>query len=115
MILPLKFLLALIAVESGGNDLAVGDHGLSVGCLQIRQCVVDDVNKFAKTKFTHADCRNRQVSLIICRIYLQHYCTATRLHREPTLEDAARIWNGGPNGWKLHATNAYWAKVRQRL
>lgn len=115
MTFPLYFLMALIAVESGGNTRAVGDQGRSLGCLQIRREVVHDVNRIARTKFTHADARNAEKSLIMCRIYLQHYCTAARLQREPTLEDAARIWNGGPNGWKSHATDDYWSKVRHHL
>lgn len=115
MTLPLQFLLALIAVESGGNDLAIGDHGRAVGCLQIHTKLIADVNQFAGTRFTPAHRRNRDMSLLICQIYLQHYCTKSRLHREPTLEDAARIWNGGPNGWKRASTDAYWSKVSRQL
>lgn len=115
MIFPLHFLLALIAVESGGNDRAVGDHGRALGCLQIRAKAVMDVNRFAGTDFVHADCHNRQKSLIICQLYLQRHCTKAKLKREPTLEDAARIWNGGPDGWKHSSTDAYWAKVRRHL
>ena len=38
-------LAVLIQVESSGNNTAVGDNGKSVGCLQIQQGVIDDVNK----------------------------------------------------------------------
>jgi hypothetical protein len=31
------------------------------------------------------------------------------------MEDAARIWNGGPNGWKKKATDSYWQKVARAL
>ena len=32
-----------------------------------------------------------------------------------TDEDRARIWNGGPNGYKKQATVKYWKKVKEHL
>ena len=50
MIITAKFLAALIAVESSGNDNAVGDGGASHGPLQIGAAVVEDVNRFRKAR-----------------------------------------------------------------
>ena len=46
---------ALIAVESGGNPNAIGDHGKALGVLQIHSEVVMDVNQFFHTNYTHHD------------------------------------------------------------
>ena len=46
---------------------------------------------------------------------MDRYATVERLGRKPTLEDIARIHNGGPNGWKKKSTDAYWAKVKKEL
>lgn len=105
-------LAALIAVESGGDAAAIGDGGRSVGILQISAAVVEDVNRIAGTSYTLADRLNTTHAVRMCQIYLGHYATAKRLGRPVTDEDRARIWNGGPNGWRKAATVPYWAKVR---
>ena len=38
---------AIMAVESGGRDQAIGDGGRALGPLQIHKAVVVDVNRFA--------------------------------------------------------------------
>lgn len=110
---------ALIEVESKGNDGAVGDKHLSqkaYGCLQIRQPCVDDVNRVHGTKYKAQDClNNRALSVWICEKYLALYATERSVGRKPTDEDRARIWNGGPNGWKKNSTRGYWNKVRKHL
>ena len=120
MIITAKFLAALIAVESSGNDNAVGDGGASHGPLQIGAAVVEDVNRFRKArkqgqfKFPD-DCYDREKAKTICRTYKKIYCTERRLGRKPTFEDAARMWNGGPTGHRKKATEKYWAKVEREL
>jgi hypothetical protein len=110
---------ALIQVESGGDDSAVGDKNLdkkAYGCLQIRQPCEDDVNKAYGTNYRAEDCRNdRALSIKIYELYMKLYATKKRLGREPTDEDRARFWNGGPNGWKKSSTKKYWAKVKKKF
>lgn len=110
---------ALIAVESKGDDKAVGDKHLSqsaYGCLQIRQPCVDDVNRVYGTKYRAKDCLgNRALSVWICQKYLEIYATEKLIGRKPTDQDRARIWNGGPTGYKKSSTKAYWAKVKKAL
>jgi len=118
--ITLKLLTALIAVESSGNDRAIGDNGKSHGCLQIGKAVVMDVNQRRRGKRLPeykwpSDCYDREKSKTICREYLAIYCTPKRLGHKPTLEDAARMWNGGPNGHKKTATLKYWTKVKTHL
>ena len=40
-----NLITALIAVESSGNDMAIGDNGRALGPLQIHRGVVLDVNR----------------------------------------------------------------------
>ena len=106
---------ALVKVESNGNPRAVGDNGKALGILQIWAVVVQDVNEVSRVKYTHADAFDPAKARAICRAYLARYATAKRLGREPTDEDYARIWNGGPNGHNKPSTLKYWHKVAKVL
>ena len=109
-----ELLAALIVVESNGNDLARGRHG-ELGALQVRPCVVRDVNRIAGTHYRWAEMTNRWAALGVFRIYTGHYCTEARLKRPVTDQDRARTWHGGPDGWKRRKTVAYWKRVRARM
>lgn len=114
-----RLVTALIQVESHGNDYAIGDRKkkeMAYGCLQIRKPCIDDVNKHFNTNYQAKDCLgNRALSVWVCESYISIYATQNRLGRAPTNEDRARIWNGGPSGWKAKCTNGYWAKVQKQL
>ncbi len=110
-----RLLPALEQVESSGNPAAVGDGGRALGILQIWDVVVADVNRVHRTSYVHADAFDPVKAREICRLYLAIYCTPGRLGRQPTMEDAARIWNGGPNGHRKKETIKYWQKVARRL
>lgn len=105
---------AVILVESGGSDNAIGDRNLTkkaYGAMQIRQPCVDDVNKKLGTQYKAEQCLgNRELSLLIFRTYISIY--------EPngTDEEKSRLWNGGP-GWRLKrsATDGYWSKIKSKL
>lgn len=114
------FVMAVMMVESGGNDKAVGDNGASHGPLQIQKACLIDANEWRKArglsqfKFPQ-DCYDRQKAEQIMIAYLHRYANENRLGRRPTIEDYARIWNGGPNGYKKQATVKYWNKVKKEL
>lgn len=120
-----ELVTALIKKESSnkdhpdGNDQAVGDRHLkqkAYGCLQIRQPAVDDVNRRYNTNYRAEDCLgDRALSIRICRLYIDMWATERRIGREPTDEDKARIWNGGPNGWKRSSTENYWLDLKNRF
>ena len=112
MSVPTALILALIAVESGGNDHAWGDNGKAWGCLQIRAEVMEDVARISPQDHYYNAFR-RDDAIWICRTYLDHYVTRSRLGRIPTAQDYARVWNGGPQGWKKDSTLPYWEKVRK--
>jgi hypothetical protein len=114
-----KLINVLIQVESGGNDSVIGDRHLvnkAYGCLQIRKPCVVDVNRKLGTNYQAEDCLgNRELSEKIFRTYIGIYATKSRLGREPTFEDMARIWNGGPRGFTRESTLPYWKKVEEFL
>ena len=104
---------ALIFVESSGNDSAYCKHEDAVGCLQIRQTMVNDVNRILKKqkstlKFTYDDRWSRDKSIQMFEIYCQYY-------KLITTEEIARCWNGGPRGINNPATVGYWEKVKDKI
>lgn len=99
-----RFLAALAAVESGGNDAAVNEREDAHGRYQIRAAALADANRILCTSYTLADCHDPAVAARIVRAYLGHYGAALSA---PTPTALARIWNGGPNGYKRDATRGY--------
>lgn len=100
---------ALMIVESGNNDQAIGDQGRALGPLQIHKAVVLDVNKFTGSNYRHQDMTNRVAARAVCEAYLKHY------GKGKSLEQQARIWNGGPTGDRKAVTLAYWRRVQRNL
>ena len=114
-----ELIKALIRKESVGDLYAIGDKHLvnkAYGPLQIRQPAVDDVNRVYATHHKAEDCLgNLELSIRIFHRYMEIYATEARLGRPVTDEDRARIWNGGPSGWKRRSTVAYWRDVHNKL
>ena len=106
-------LSAIIHVESSNNDLAYRASEDAVGCLQIRKCMVKDVNRILKRqksdlRFTYDDRWLRNKSIKMFDIYCKHYGLTTA-------EEIARCWNGGPRGMQNEMTAKYWKKVKNKL
>lgn len=111
----MTLILALIAVESNGNDNAIGDDGLAYGCLQIHAAYVADAAEYAGEDWTHEDAFDRETSIKIVLAYMDRYATERRIGRTVTIADVARIHNGGLNGYRKQATLEYWEKVKAEL
>ena len=106
-------LSAIMFVESNYNDSAYHKGEDAVGCLQIRKCMVDDVNRILKRqksdlRFSYDDRWLRNQSIKMFNIYCKHY-------RLTTAEEIARCWNGGPRGMNKPLTSTYWRKVQKGL
>lgn len=114
-IITLSLLAAMAQVESSGKASAIGDHGMARGTLQIHRCVVRDVNRIHGTRFTHKDAHDPYKARQMAVLYLSFYCSEKRLGRKPTQEDVARVWVGGPDGWRERATLGYWEKVKKGM
>ena len=106
-------LSAIIYVESSNNDSAYHKGEDAVGCLQIRQCMVNDVNRILKRqnsnlRFTYNSRWSRDSSIQMFEIYCDHYNLISD-------EEIARCWNGGPRGINNPATVGYWEKVKDEI
>ena len=110
-------ILALIQVESRGNDSAIGDRHLgepSIGVLQLRPIMVREVNRILKKqksdeKYKLKDRFSREKSIEMFMVWKNYH------HPEGGFETIARNWNGGPRGYKNKRTQHYWAKVQLEL
>lgn len=105
---------AIVAVESGGNCLAVGDNGKAVGPAQIWEITVRDCNRiFGKPVFRMDDRFSFDKSKQMFDVYTTHY--GKRYGVPVSDEVRAKVWNGGPDGPKKQSTNKYWSKVKNKL
>jgi hypothetical protein len=120
-----QFLDCIQKVETGGKprkgEFVVGDGGKAIGPLQIHECCWDDAIIFAEKNgdkdnyigINYEDCNYWQVSTIIAMLYFRRHAKAAMLSGD--WERLARIWNGGPTGWKKKATLPYWEKVEAEI
>lgn len=113
-------LYAIAAVESNRRENAHNVSEDAVGYFQIRKCVVDDLKSWGY-QFTYNDRWDRIKSLEMATIYLSRYGSKKRIGREPVWSDWARIWNGGPNGFRKQSPKkeaklqTYTQKVKAEL
>jgi len=106
-------LSAIMFVESSYNDSAYVASEDAVGCLQIRKCMVKDVNRILRRQksplsFKYDDRWSRAKSIKMFDVYCKHYGLTTA-------EEIARCWNGGPQGMNNEVTAKYWVKVKNKL
>ena len=105
---------AVWQVETGKcpSDCPLGDGGNALGPLQIWRIAWTDVQQPGES---YEDCKDLDYSVTVFRRYTSRYATLKRLGHKPTQEDLARIWNGGPNGFKKTSTESYWSKVNKEM
>jgi len=106
-------LSAIMFVESNNNDSAYASNEDAVGCLQIRKCMVKDVNRILRRQksnlsFSYSDRWSRVKSVKMFDVYCKHYGLIAA-------EEIARCWNGGPRGMQNKVTAKYWVKVKNKL
>jgi len=106
----LVLLVALHSVESSNGKT-------SLNSLQIREICIMDVNRIYGTSYTMHDVYNKKTSEEIALLYLSYwgreYTKETK--KIPSYEQYARMWNGGPDGWKKQSTLKYWKKVQKQV
>ncbi len=99
-------------VESSGRTGPIlGEGGDALGQLQIHRACWEDAN----LEGSYSQCAGLAYSKRVFRSYMARYATSRRLGRTVTDQDRARIWNGGPNGYRKTATIKYWNKVQKEL
>lgn len=103
---------AIHLVETGGRTGPImGDNGAAMGPLQIHRACWIDANLSGK----YEDVADLSYAKRVFAAYMARYATVRRLGRPVTNQDRARIWNGGPNGYKRNSTLSYWAKVKEQM
>lgn len=108
----LELAKAIHQVESSGRvgRNIVGDNGKAIGPLQIHFENWKDATDFDKSiKGKYSDCHDLKYSQLVFDAYLRRYGNGK------SVEERARIWNGGPRGIEKSATVAYWKKVKKNL
>ena len=113
---------ATVAVESGGHARAYNACDGATGMAQIRSVCLTDLNRIARlrgvaARFSAADRCDPRAARRMWNLYLDFYGRQywRQTGRTPTDEVYARIWNGGPEGWRKSSTLAYWRRVRNAL
>jgi len=131
------FWWAICQVESGQNPEAVNLKELALGIVQIRPVYVTDVNRIlGRKEYNMSDRTDVSKSREMMLIYLCHYVpnivhnSAFRNLLTKDLEDsdfrfsqiewnamefAARIHNGGPEGYRRQRTKQYWRAVERQI
>lgn len=105
---------AIRAVESGGDDRAVGDDGQALGPYQIWVPYMKDATDWCKALVgTHKDCHDRLFSERLMIAYWHRHVPKALADRDH--EVLARTHNGGPQGSKRKSTIRYWKKVEKEL
>jgi hypothetical protein len=86
------FLIALAINESDNNAYAYRYKEGARGCLQIRQIMLDDVNRISGKHFLRKDCYNPGKAFEMANIYFNRYAPPN-----PTAIQLAQLWKGGPD------------------
>lgn len=110
-----KFIAALRMVESSNRRRPRdGDHGQSIGPLQIQYAYWRDaIDHDPSIGGRYEDCRTWDYSVKIVRAYLSVYAAKSLADKD--WEACARIHNGGPAGDRMLATIGYWRKVSSQM
>lgn len=84
-----------------------GDKGKAIGAYQIWKVYWQDAIEFDPSiGGTYQDCRNKEYAEKIILAYWKRY--TLKFKDNPTVEQLARIHNGGPTGYKKESTVKYW-------
>jgi hypothetical protein len=98
---------AMYAVESQEGKYLVGDGGRAIGPYQIWREYWKDAVEWDKTiGGRYEDCMDKAYSERIIRAYWSRYAP-----KGATVEQLARIHNGGPKGHLRSGTAKYWKKI----
>ena len=102
---------AMYVVESNSGKNLVGDGGKAIGPYQIWYVYWQDAVEFDKTiGGKYKDCMGKVYSEQIVRAYWKRYAS-----KSTTLEQLARIHNGGPKGGSNPKTVKYWNKIQKEM
>lgn len=96
----------------------------AVGAYQLHKKYVDDVNRIVgQNIYEYKDRWDKEISREMVKQYVTWYviwaknspCSPSRGEITNFNEYAARIHNGGPDGWKKKSTEEYWQLIKARM
>lgn len=109
------FFDAIRQVETGGEPNGgrdtVGDNGKALGPYQIHKEYWQDAIEYDPSLGNNYErVKDRAYAEQVMMAYWSRYAP-----KGATLQDLARIHNGGPNGHRNTSTLSYWAKVKAAM
>ena len=112
------FGLALAPLFAAIAQVETCNGTTSTNVYQLSDLFIMDVNDICgKQVFIYTDKYDRERSEQMMVIYWSHF--GKRYQRktgnEPTYAVLARIYNGGPDGWRKYATKRYWRQVQEKM
>lgn len=106
-----QLLDAMYTVESNRGLILVGDGGKAIGPYQIWKAYWQDAVEWDKSiGGEYQDCMKKAYAEKIVRAYWKRYAP-----KGATIEQLARIHNGGPRGHLNPNTIKYWNKIKKEL
>jgi hypothetical protein len=113
-----KFIQAILLTEDWRGK--IGKYG-EKGPYQILPNVIKDIETYDGIRYSMKDCLDIDISKEIFARYINIWVRRTNAPR--TYETYAKIWNGGPWGWKSSKKtkkaninlNRYWRKVKSHM
>jgi hypothetical protein len=110
-----EFIRKIGEIESLNTDNAIGDGGRAIGRYGIHDICVKGSGLQDLLNYNHKDMADsvkaEHVFWAVMGINCHTY--AMRHGKYPRYEDLARMWNGGPAGYKMNATLKYLEKFRE--
>jgi len=106
-----RLLDAMYTVESGRGKNLIGDGGKAIGPYQIWYSYWRDAVEYDPSiGGSYRDCMDKAYSERIVWAYWCRYAP-----KGASVEQLARIHNGGPIGYKNAKTVGYWKKIKSKL
>jgi len=106
-----RLLDAMYTVESSRGKVLVGDGGKAIGPYQIWYSYWQDAVEYDPSiGGVYRDCMDKAYSERIVWAYWCRYAP-----KGATVQDLARIHNGGSRGYKNPKTLKYWDRIKQAL
>lgn len=106
---PFNIVLAVIAVESSGNQYASGSAG-EIGLMQITFGAVEQVNRVFKRNYSIFDLNTPISNVQIGCLYLRYLRNQTS-----SWKNAIQAYNAGLGGYKTGVSLGYYRKVQNYI
>lgn len=100
--------------ESTNRTWIINKKEGAYGCLQVRKKCLQDINNFYGTNYNLTDfLGNEKLSVWALKGYVSMY--SKKLGIPLSCEFVARLWNGGPSGWRSQGAEKYWQKLSANI